>query len=271
MSGYGLSKSLENGKKFYLKKAILKLLIPFYIAELIYIILFCRGNFTFSYFLNQLFLVDIELPYAWYVRAQLVCYIAWKLCCIKRINNMQKYFIISAVISIYSFIIVCNGMTLTFCKTIICFLLGVVFYDYFSEIHMNENIAKIFSWWCLILAFGVSVCFSRGIIRIAQNVVLELLVTGAISAVFACSSIMLLFYYTGNKVMQMFNNVSIIKSSYELYLIQGIIQCFFMTTYFCNNTFYEIANPFLARIVIIALDVILAYVFYCINIRVKRR
>ena len=221
--------------------------------------------------LRQFLLLDISLPYAWYVRAQLVCYIAWE-CCNDVTNKLHRYMIIFAILSIYSLVVIFRGDSLTLCKTIICFLIGIIVYDNLNNVFSIElKRLKVLSVVGSAFSVIIAVLFSKS--NSVNNASVMMIFTGAVSIIFVVSVYVFLCVFEKLRLLDTITEkfLFIFNSSYELYLIQGVIQCLFIKTYFCDVVYFEIINPYLSRLLVLIIDLLIAYVFHRIYEKFIRR
>lgn len=247
LSGYGLMSKSINNSKYDFKKSLIKIYIPYIIATFIYVILF--SNYDFIKVIKELFLINIDLPYGWYIRTQIIIYIIWFLAN-KIKNNNTKILFVFALLMIYSIIFRYTGQILTSYKTVFAFVFGLIYCQYENEISKKITIYNfiIFGLISLILKFFIS----------SKETIIDMVIYNVSGILFCVSLVYVIYNFSiKSKILSFLKNMSL-----EAYLVQGISQCIFMKTYFCNKSYLYLNNNFL----IIFLSFLLTFIFgYLLN------
>lgn len=248
LSGYGLEKCCENKKKFDVIKSGKKLLLPFYITQLIYFLLFIiqntKQNATIT-LIKELFLINVDLPYAWYVRTQLILYIIWFFVC-KIEKKTYRLMATFAGLIIYAISASCLGWIFTSYKTIIAFGFGVVYCQF------EDQLKRFMKLHWVIIAF-----ISSGLLRLlVRGETFVDFILYSLSACFICVCSVYVIY---NFKLEKLVTSKISNLSYELYLVQGIAQCIFMNMYFCNHSILNMKNTYIGALLAIVTTFILAF------------
>lgn len=243
-SGYGLMKKNNLGKKFDFFKSFIKVYIPYIIITCIYLFLFSDVNL--SILLKNILLINIDLPYSWYVRTQILLYIIWFLS--QKFNSdIKKIYVCLFLIILYVVIFYLTGQIFTSYKTIFCFLFGVI-YAY------NEKKWENFDYLNLIgaiifLSLMIVVIFNRN-----SHDFFDFLLYNMSGIVFC--EIVYYFILNYNFEFKILNKIKNIY--YEIYLVQGVSQCIFMKTYFCDKSLLYLQNKFLILILSFSCTIIFA-------------
>ena len=130
LSGYGLMMKSKSNSKYNLLKSILKIYIPYMVATIIYTIIF--NNYNLLMLFKQVTLINVDLPYGWYIRTQIILYIIWFIANNSK-NKNWKIFISFILVLIYSILFRYMGQILTSYKTVFAFVVGLWYATY--EIH----------------------------------------------------------------------------------------------------------------------------------------
>lgn len=234
LSGYGLMRQKELGIKFRLVKSGLKLLIPFFICEGVYVALFVApvSPVRLSDVVRMIGLRSIMLPYGWYVYTQFVCYLIWAV--VSRIRKPYLVVILTFIcLFCYAYYQRSSSEFLTSYKTVFSFVYGVAF----SAVENRERISKIFRNLYLPIANAVLACYIFNFLIDNESVSAAVLYN--LSALLFCNVMIWIFY---NIDLARCGSIKLAASSYEIYLVQGIAQCFYMQTYFCKTSILNLSE-----------------------------
>lgn len=119
LSGYGLMTKSKSNSKYSLLKSILKIYIPYMVATIIYTIIF--NNYNLLMLFKQITLINVDLPYGWYIRTQIILYIIWFIANNSK-NKNRKIFISFILVLIYSILFRYTGQIFTSYKTVFAFV-----------------------------------------------------------------------------------------------------------------------------------------------------
>ena len=230
LSGYGLMMKSMSNSKYNLLKSILKIYIPYMVATIIYTIIF--NNYNLLMLLKQITLIKVDLPYGWYIRTQIILYIIWFIANNSK-NKNWKIFISFVLVLIYSILFRYTGQILTSYKTVFAFVVGLWY-------AMYEN--KVFKY------INLYSCVFCGVVSLAIRFIVTDNETIFDSVLYNLSGILFCFLlvYSIYKINIKNKKIDFLKNmSLELYLVQGISQCFFMKTYFCDKSFLYLNNNLL--------------------------
>ncbi len=254
-SGYGLMISLIKKKDYmqgFLRKRILCIVIPYIIANLIYMILhILQGDMkTFSYIFKQLALGHTELvPYSWYVLVIFILYILFYLCF--RWLSITKGLVVCISLNIvYILVMYFIGFGEWWYNTVFAFSFGLFFaYDLERSMSfLSKN--RVIKFLLACFFFGILLAGGR-IIHFDLIVVL-IKVFRAVVFCFIVLYLSMLIKFE-NKILLFLGNIS-----FEIYLYQGLAMMVLW-----NTALKQSAVGF-ASMVIIA-TVIIAFVFNKLN------
>lgn len=253
LSGYGLMMKSKSNSKYNLLKSILKIYIPYMVATIIYTIIF--NNYNLLMLLKQITLIKVDLPYGWYIRTQIILYIIWFIANTSK-NKNWKIFISFILVLIYSILFRYTGQILTSYKTVFAFVVGLWY-------AMYEN--KVFKY------INLYSCVFCGVVSLAIRFIVTDNETIFDSVLYNLSGILFCFLlvYSIYKINIKNKKIDFLKNmSLELYLVQGISQCFFMKTYFCDKSFLYLNNNLLIIILSTIGTIILGYLLKKIDTKI---
>lgn len=253
LSGYGLMMKSKSNSKYNLLKSILKIYIPYMVATIIYTIIF--NNYNLLMLLEQITLIKVDLPYGWYIRTQIILYIIWFIANNSK-NKNWKIFISFILVLIYSILFRYTGQILTSYKTVFAFVVGLWY-------AMYEN--KVFKY------INLYSCVFCGVVSLAIRFIVTDNETIFDSVLYNLSGILFCFLlvYSIYKINIKNKKIDFLKNmSLELYLVQGISQCFFMKTYFCDKSFLYLNNNLLIIILSTIGTIILGYLLKKIDTKI---
>lgn len=253
LSGYGLMMKSKSNSKYNLLKSILKIYIPYMFATIIYTIIF--NNYNLLMLLKQITLINVDLPYGWYIRTQIILYIIWFIANNSK-NKNWKIFISFILVLIYSILFRYTGQILTSYKTVFAFVVGLWY-------AMYEN--KVFKY------INLYSCVFCGVVSLAIRFIVTDNETIFDSVLYNLSGILFCFLlvYSIYKINIKNKKIDFLKNmSLELYLVQGISQCFFMKTYFCDKSFLYLNNNLLIIILSTIGTIILGYLLKKIDTKI---
>ena len=253
LSGYGLMMKSKSNSKYNLLKSILKIYIPYMVATIIYTIIF--NNYNLLMLLKQITLIKVDLPYGWYIRTQIILYIIWFIANNSK-NKNWKIFISFVLVLIYSILFRYTGQILTSYKTVFAFVVGLWY-------AMYEN--KVFKY------INLYSCVFCGVVSLAIRFIVTDNETIFDSVLYNLSGILFCFLlvYSIYKINIKNKKIDFLKNmSLELYLVQGISQCFFMKTYFCDKSFLYLNNNLLIIILSTIGTIILGYLLKKIDTKI---
>ncbi len=256
----GYPKNMGGGTAYSLFDSFIKLMIPFYVVQILWFITFAQEKVTIIYLLRML-IADSFLPYGWYVKAQLCLYIVWKL--IKTFGKDKralKYAILFVGIMAYLAMQVARGETITSYKTIFSFAAGVIIAD--SEPRIRQFIGNNYIL-LMVLLFVIS-----GVLRIIPRgedaFAIILFNIETITFCLAVFVIILTVKIPG-KI-----GIKLSKGSYEIYLIQGIAQCMFCQMYFARGHLFLVDNLVFQVILTLIAAVVLGFVVHFVCSKITR-
>ena len=246
LSGYGLIYNVSRKKDYlknFLKNRFSKLLIPFFLAVLLYLLVsFLLGEtFMFSEVLSGIISKKPFLPYSWYVLEILALYLLFYFC-FKFLKPRYALVLLSFLIITMMSILYCNGMRKCWIMSTPCFLMGIFYYRYETNIlsFYTKNRFILFLVLCLFLvSFEASPIVRTFHIDHFYEIALYL----------KDSLFMIVFAY----VLSFFSkelpfNNKMIQCSYELYLNQGSV--FSIVKHLTsNNAIFLILSLFLCNVV----------------------
>lgn len=253
LSGYGLMMKSKSNSKYNLLKSILKIYIPYMVATIIYTIIF--NNYNLLMLLKQITLIKVDLPYGWYIRTQIILYIIWFIANNSK-NKNWKILISFILVLIYSILFRYTGQILTSYKTVFAFVVGLWY-------AMYEN--KVFKY------INLYSCVFCGVVSLAIRFIVTDNETIFDSVLYNLSGILFCFLlvYSIYKINIKNKKINFLKNmSLELYLVQGISQCFFMKTYFCDKSFLYLNNNLLIIILSTIGTIILGYLLKKIDTKI---
>lgn len=253
LSGYGLMMKSKSNSKYNLLKSILKIYIPYMVATIIYTIIF--NNYNLLMLLKQITLIKVDLPYGWYIRTQIILYIIWFIANNSK-NKNWKILISFILVLIYSILFRYTGQILTSYKTVFAFVVGLWY-------AMYEN--KVFKY------INLYSCVFCGVVSLAIRFIVTDNETIFDSVLYNLSGILFCFLlvYSIYKINIKNKKIDFLKNmSLELYLVQGISQCFFMKTYFCDKSFLYLNNNLLIIILSTIGTIILGYLLKKIDTKI---
>lgn len=253
LSGYGLMMKSKSNSKYNLLKSILKIYIPYMFATIIYTIIF--NNYNLLMLLKQITLIKVDLPYGWYIRTQIILYIIWFIANNSK-NKNWKILISFILVLIYSILFRYTGQILTSYKTVFAFVVGLWY-------AMYEN--KVFKY------INLYSCVFCGVVSLAIRFIVTDNETIFDSVLYNLSGILFCFLlvYSIYKINIKNKKIDFLKNmSLELYLVQGISQCFFMKTYFCDKSFLYLNNNLLIIILSTIGTIILGYLLKKIDTKI---
>lgn len=246
ISGYGLMQSLlskENYLHGFLKKRYLKVLLPFFLATILYLgILFINGANIRGVSVRDMAWNLFVLPYSWFVKQIIFLYfIFWVVFKLTRHKLVYGCIVVSVLIVSYTLWLYSqNATAMTYLSTN-CFSLGL-------WIALNDkqlgNLLKKFSpikTYSIIIVSLPIIYFAPSILaRMLICITVYILVR--IAPILKCRIILLVNY--------VISHLGLDKNSYEIYLCQGV-------AYLClrNRYIYVSANP-----IYICLSIVLIYV-----------
>ena len=235
MSGFGCNEKYMQGKKFLLMKNCLKLLIPYYFFTVIWNVFFVIEPISSVTEVFCVILLKKFLPYSWYVVTQLICYFIWW-CGLKIKEEMEfqsDIFIHSFVFSgllLYTINRRIMGITPTTYITVFSFLGGILY----SKC-LKEHTAFIEKYY-ITFQTGATICALGMLMWPRNDSVISVVWANLESILFAVVIINLLMIVDiRNRLLVYFGRIS-----YFSYLSQGIVQCIFSETYFCDVKRYTI-------------------------------
>ena len=223
------------------------------VATIIYTIIF--NNYNLLMLFKQVTLINVDLPYGWYIRTQIILYIIWFIANNSK-NKNWKIFISFILVLIYSILFRYMGQILTSYKTVFAFVVGLWY-----ATHENKVFKYINLYSCVFC--GVVSLAIRFIVTDNETIFDSVLYN--LSGIFFCFSLVYSIYKINikNKKIDFLKNMSL-----ELYLVQGISQCFFMKTYFCDKSFLYLNNNLLIIILSTIGTIILGYLLKKIDTKI---
>ena len=253
LSGYGLMMKSKSNSKYNLLKSILKIYIPYMVATIIYTIIF--NNYNLLMLFKQVTLINVDLPYGWYIRTQIILYIIWFIANNSK-NKNWKIFISFILVLIYSILFRYMGQILTSYKTVFAFVVGLWYATYENKVFKYINLYSCV--FCGVVSLAI-----RFIVTDNETIFDSVLYN--LSGIFFCFSLVYSIYKINikNKKIDFLKNMSL-----ELYLVQGISQCFFMKTYFCDKSFLYLNNNLLIIILSTIGTIILGYLLKKIDTKI---
>ena len=158
LSGYGLMKQKELGRKFRVVRSGLKLLIPFFICEAIYVALFVVSisHVHLTDIVRMVTFRSILLPYGWYVYTQLICYLIWMVAS-KSDKQIETVCLTCVGLLCYTLHQQNTSQILTSYKTVFAFVYGGVFC--IIESREKERVSKVFRNLYLPIVSAVLACY----------------------------------------------------------------------------------------------------------------
>lgn len=253
LSGYGLMMKSKSNSKYNLLKSILKIYIPYMVATIIYTIIF--NNYNLLMLLKQITLIKVDLPYGWYIRTQIILYIIWFIANNSK-NKNWKIFISFILVLIYSILFRYTGQIFTSYKTVFAFVVGLWYAMYENKVFKYINLYN---------------CVFCGVVSLAIRFIVTDNETIFDSVLYNLSGILFCFLlvYSIYKINIKNKKIDFLKNmSLELYLVQGISQCFFMKTYFCDKSFLYLNNNLLIIILSTIGTIILGYLLKKIDTKI---
>lgn len=253
LSGYGLMMKSKSNSKYNLLKSILKIYIPYMFATIIYTIIF--NNYNLLMLLKQITLINVDLPYGWYIRTQIILYIIWFIANNSK-NKNWKIFISFILVLIYSILFRYTGQILTSYKTVFAFVVGLWYAVYENKVFKYINLYSCV--FCGVVSLTI-----RFIVTDNETIFDSVLYN--LSGILFCFLLVYSIYKINikNKKIDFLKNMSL-----ELYLVQGISQCFFMKTYFCDKSFLYLNNNLLIIILSTIGTIILGYLLKKIDTKI---
>lgn len=253
LSGYGLMMKSKSNSKYNLLKSILKIYIPYMVATIIYTIIF--NNYNLLMLLKQITLIKVDLPYGWYIRTQIILYIIWFIANNSK-NKNWKILISFILVLIYSILFRYTGQILTSYKTVFAFVVGLWYAMYENKVFKYINLYSCV--FCGVVSLAI-----RFIVTDNETIFDSVLYN--LSGILFCFLLVYSIYRINikNKKIDFLKNMSL-----ELYLVQGISQCFFMKTYFCDKSFLYLNNNLLIIILSTIGTIILGYLLKKIDTKI---
>lgn len=242
-SGYGMMKSY-NSKKNYLNKfwtnRIPKVMIPFILANIIFMILYSLSGRTFSAYDILTYIVGIKLldSFKWYVIAIFIFYCGFYF--------MFKFFkkekaIIGMFFLLTLYCITCYliGLGDWWYNATYCFFIGILFAEYYKLIF--DFIKKRY----IVITLGIATIFTASfIVTISKGSIFS--VISSVCFVLLCVCLLMKFEI-GNKYLNLLGTIS-----YEIYLVHRILL----------DTFLTITdNKYIYLILCITTSIFIAYLF----------
>ena len=262
LSGYGLFQQYKAGKKFnFLKKAFV-LLLPYWLLCCVWIPIFTDQEFSFK-LIFATFLGDTFLPFAWYVKTQLICYFLWFLApCLFR-EHKKNYILASIFIGlmIYAYYRRLDGVTSTTYITVFSFLGGLVYSCYL------QKVADLLDRFYTPIQIGLAVLCGGLLLFGRSNSMLSIIRLNVLSVLFAVWVVQLLMLKDHWEGTPHF----IGKISYELYLVQGLPLCFFSKQAYAARTFVPIDSPVYVLFLTFFFSIILSCILHGVNKKIQGR
>jgi len=253
-SGYGINESfLKNSTKFYWRKRIISVFFPYFIFEIIRILI-TGSDVTFVQFIKDVTCINPLSPFGWYLHYLLLCYLVYWLIRILPITN--KYFIYSVFfISVVSFFLFRgNGLE---AEQSLSFAVGILFSN--SKEHLKIEKSTYINIKNAIFLFFIGTLFlglkQTEVIRSSPEMIYNLfqLMIKLSYALFVLEFIMLFPY---KKILNVFRTYGFI--SYELYLVHGMILYLFLP------------NNYLMIFAFLITSLSGSLLFYSLNLIVKK-
>lgn len=243
-SGYGLMRSYDT-KENYLNKfwtnRIPKILIPFVLANILFIIVY-PGIFGVSYSIFDIFqyILGIKLidGYKWYIIAMLIFYISFYLI-FKYIDRNKA--IIGMFLSVTCYVLICKliGKGIWWYNSVYPFFIGIIFGAY------SEFIFDFFRKRYFIIFLGVLVVFNQT--HKAGELTGDVLMSVISSVFFVLTCVCILMKLEiGNKVLNLLGSIS-----YEIYLVHRIFL----------DGLIGVNDKYVYIILCLSLSILLAYIF----------
>lgn len=219
-SGYGLQKSyMSNGlKKFWIKK-FFKVCIPFWVVELIGLII--TKKISLSVFLLDMFFVKPATSYGWFMKYIMICYLIFylisyigeKLKIDSKISNIMLYTMFILWFAIESLWFANPNMPFLQARQMLSFPFGIMLAKYQTKFTNNNLMLKMTGLVMLGMIFmGVTqLTYIKKLPYLISNLLALMTVFPiSVSVIFACKKIPTIF---NNHFIKMLGSVS-----YELYL-----------------------------------------------------
>lgn len=257
-SGYGLELSYEkNGLKDFWKKRILKVCIPFWIAELIGLII--SGNWQPKRYFLDMFFIKSATGYGWFVGYIVICYIIFFFIQIlsdkfKLINNkLLNIFLVFGVWFLIEGIWFANpNMPFLKARQMFAFPLGMLIAVKREEIIKFKQITKLL----IIIGGLLTGLFFMAVTQIKFIKNLPYLLSNIMSlfTVLPISVSVLIIVLMLPKLIMNYEFSFIGKISYEIYLVHSF-------------TLALVKNSFINISIFILVTLILSYIFHIFVIK----
>lgn len=246
-SGYGLMKKNLLKKNFSIIKSLKKIYIPYIISALLFIILFKKISMTVI--IKNVLLINLDLPYSWYIRTIIILYIFWYFGLFGKSDN-KKIIIVSILVLIYIIISYCTGQIFTSYKTVAAFIFGLIYALYENKIRELEKNRLLLG---LIPLFLIQSYF-----LVKQESIISFILFNMNGIIF---SYFLTIIINKSNLKNKSKTVNFLREYYyEIYLVQGISQCFITKTYFCDKSYLYLENRLLILLFSFIGTILLAYI-----------
>lgn len=209
------------------------------------------------------FLGDTFLPFAWYVKTQLICYFLGFLApCLFR-EHKKNYILASIFIGlmIYAYYRRLDGVTSTTYITVFSFLGGLVCSCYL------QKVADLLNRFYTPIQIGLAVLCGGLLLFGRSNSMLSIIRLNVLSVLFAVWVVQLLMLKDHWEGTPHF----IGKISYELYLVQGLPLCFFSKQAYAARTFVPIDSPVYVLFLTFFFSIILSCILHGVNKKIQGR
>ena len=227
-SGYGLTNGIKNKGVHYLSgfwhKRGVKVVAPLFIAYLVFLIvdLSLHGikEISFVEIAKKFFSDDPYLPYSWFVSWLLVIYLLFYI--VGKFSCKSNFLRIFMVVFLVFYGVILSSRLGAWCKVSTpCFLLGVIYRSYENKI-IKES--PILLRCTLLLMLGIFM-ISYNWIRITALLNCQgSIVYSSIPLYFGSLAFVVWFVIFCSRVNEIREiKVYAVKSSYELYLCQGVV------------------------------------------------
>lgn len=264
-SGYGLVCSVQS-KKNYLKGFLFKrlpsIIIPVFIADMLYQIysIISDVNFSLSSILYNLVRIDLTVSFSWYVVVILFFYIGFYIC--------FKYFKAEKAIKmmflfVFGYIILCYYLKVEslWYKSCLPFLLGILCSWELKDLY---SFCKKKYW--IKLVFILSMFFAISILSIIFHKIFNITLNSSIKGMLTTIAFSLCYIFIIMK-LEINNSISRFfgKISYELYLIHGLVLGIL------RGEYIYIYNNFEYTILVIGISSVLALILnlICSKVMIK--
>lgn len=214
VSGYGLSKSMEknNNIKYYVKRRILKVYIPYVFLILLFEIYFVlSGNLLdLSSSLKMIILINIPEGILWYMQLLMLWYIAFGVIYYLINSNNNRVFCLMICSILFAFISGCNRM---FIWQLFSFPLGAMFSYKTFDLKKNKK---------TIIVLAIIVILALVMKKMPYVEQHELGLVDTILQVIIVTIIGMIYIYAIIKInIKLFYNIG--RISYEIYLAHSLL------------------------------------------------